>query len=185
MSIVRPALTAVCGRLTLAVVAATVLAGCVSLPEPDPTAEVPYCQKRKKGLTRDCTTAAAPSLNADAQAKRFAADPRALTVYVVRRSWADGINVVRLQADGGPIVETLPETMVRLKMRPGTHALALEFKGQRKVTTVKGEAGEVKFVRLDGEVTAWSTDYGWADELEGPGRERARKTRLVADLDLR
>ena len=97
-------------RLTCAsvVLVAGLLAGCATPPAPDPTAELPYCHKTNKGRVIACTAAPAPSLNADAQAKQFVPDPNALTVYVVRRNWGDGRNFVKVQADDGATVETLP-----------------------------------------------------------------------------
>ena len=79
------------------VLVAAVLAGCATSPAPDPTAEIPYCHKTNKGRVITCTAAPVPSLNADAQAKQFAPDPNALTVYVVRRNWGDGRNFVKVR----------------------------------------------------------------------------------------
>ena len=106
------------------VVVVGLLAGCATPPAPDPTAEVPYCHKTNKGRVIACTAAPVPSLNADAQAKQFAADPNALTVYVVRRNWSDGRNFVKVQVDDGAPVETLPDTMVRYRLKPGSHSIA-------------------------------------------------------------
>ena len=55
-------------RLTCAsvVLVAGLLAGCATPPAPDPTVEIPYCHKTNKGRVIACTTAPAPSLNADA-----------------------------------------------------------------------------------------------------------------------
>lgn len=158
------------------------LAGCATPPPPDPSAELPHCYKTNKGRVIACTKAPAPSLNADAEAKRFSADPGALTVYVVRRNWSDGRNFVKVQVDDGPAVETLPDTMVRAKLKPGAHMVAFEFEGQRKTTSVEGKAGEVRFVRIDGVVWAWKSSFEWAADPEPAIRERALKARLVADL---
>lgn len=167
-----------------AVAAAALLAGCASPPAPNPTAETPHCYKTNKGRVIACTSSPAPSLNADAEAKRFAPDPTALTVYVVRRNWGDGRNFVKVQADNGPFAETLPDTMVRIKLQPGAHTIAFEVDGQRLSTKVQGQAGEVRFVRIDGTVWAWKSSYEWAAEPEAEIRERARKARLVADIRL-
>ena len=158
------------------------LAGCATPPAPNPTAEVPYCHKTNKGRVIACTAAPVPSLNADAQAKQFAPDPSALTVYVVRRNWSDGRNFVKVQADDGATVETLPNTMVRYRLKPGSHAIAFDAEGQRSVTTVAGKANEVRFVRIDGVVWAWKSTFSWATEAEDSIRERAMKARLIADL---
>ena len=166
-------------RLTCAsvVLVAGLLAGCATPPAPDPTAEIPYCHKTNKGRVIACTTAPVPSLNADAQAKQFAPDPNALTVYVVRRNWGDGRN--------GATVETLPNTMVRYRLKPGSHTIAFDFEGQRPATTVAGKAGEVRFVRLDGMVWSWKSTFTRATESDDAIRERALKARLVADLTVR
>jgi len=165
-----------------AVAVAALLAGCATPPAPDPTAETPHCYKTNKGRVIACTSVPAPSLNADAEAKRFAPDPAALTVYVVRRNWGDGRNFVKVQADSGPVAETLPDTMVRVRLRPGVHTIAFEFDGQRQSTSVQGQAGDVRFVRIDGTVWAWKSSYEWTVEPEAAIQDRARKARLVADI---
>lgn len=131
-----------------------------------------------------CTSTPAPSLDADAEAKRFTPDPSALTVYVVRRNWGDGRNFVKVQADNGPVAETLPDTMVRIRLRPGAHTIAFEFEGQRQSTGVQGQAGDARFVRVDGTVWAWKSRDEWAADPEATIRDRARKARLVADLQV-
>lgn len=91
-----------------------------------------------------CTAGPLPSLNADAQAKQFAPDPNGLTVYGVRRNWGDGRNVVKVRADYGAAVETLPNTMVRYRLKPDSHTIAFDFDGQRPVAKVAGKAGEFR-----------------------------------------
>lgn len=167
----------------LAYVAA--LAGCATPPPPDPAAEVPHCYKTNKGRVIACTSTPVPSLNADAEAKRFAPDPNALSVYVVRRNWGDGRNFVKVYPDGGPGIETLPDTMIRLKFKPGQHTIAFEFEGKRQSTTVQGRAGDVRFVRVDGTVWSWKSSYEWVAEPEAAICERAVKARLVADVVVR
>lgn len=164
---------------------AAVLAGCATPPPPDPAAEVPHCYKTNKGRVIACTAAPVPSLNADAEAKRFAPDPNALTVYVVRRNWGDGRNFVKVQPEGGNVIDTLPNTMVRIKLKPGSHKIDFDFDGQRQSTTVEGKAGEVRFVRIDGMVWSWKSTYTWASEPEAATRERALKARLVGDVVVR
>lgn len=171
--------------LALLVASGALLAGCATTPPPDPAAEVPHCYKTNKGRVIACTSGPVPSLNADAQAKRFAPDPNALTVYVVRRNWGDGRNFVKVHADNGPGIETLPDTMVRLKFKPGAHKVEFEFEGKRQATTVEGKAGDMRFVRIDGTVWSWKSTYEWVSEPEAAIRERALKARLVADVTVR
>lgn len=161
------------------------LAGCATLPTPDPTAELPYCHKNPKGRPIVCTTANAPSLLADAQAKLYDPDPSALTVFVVRRLWADGRNILRVSIDDRREAETVPNSMVRFRVEPGTHVLSFEFAGKRHATTVAGKAGGVRFVGLSGSVWAWSSSFDWSTEPEDAIRQRAAKSRLVADISFR
>lgn len=158
------------------------LSGCATPLSPEPTAELTHCLKTNKGRVIACTELPAPSLAADAEAKRFAPDPEALTVYVVRRNWGDSRNFVKVRVDGGPGVQTLPDTMVRMKLRPGAHTIAFEFEGGGQSKLVEGRAGDVRFVRIDGMVWSWNSTYQWADESEEKTRERALKARLVANL---
>lgn len=171
-------------KLLLAVSLATagLLAGCATPSEPSPTAEAPYCYKSHKGRVIACTQAPAPSLSVDVEAKRFRPDPLALTVYVVRRNWGDGRHIINVQADDASAVETLPNTMVRMKLKPGQHSIAFEFKGRRQNLSVEGSAGDVRFVRIDGMVWAWKSTFEWSSEPEAAIRERALKARLVADV---
>ncbi|HRH87057.1 MAG TPA: hypothetical protein PLO41_09440 [Rubrivivax sp.] len=171
--------------LALLIASGALLAGCATPPPPDPAAEVPHCYKTNKGRVIACTSGPVPSLNADAQAKRFTPDATALTVYVVRRNWGDGRNFVKVHADNRPGIETLPDTMVRLKFRPGVHTIEFEFDGKRQATSVEGKAGDVRFVRIDGTVWSWKSTYEWASEPEAAIRERALKARLVADVTVR
>jgi hypothetical protein len=172
-------------HLTLLIASVALLAGCATPPPPDPTAELPHCYKTNKGRVIACTSGTVPSLNADAEAKRFVPDPKALTVYVVRRNWGDGRNFVKVQADNGPVVDTLPNTMVRIKLQPGAHSISFEFEGARQSKAVDGRAGDVRSVRIDGMVWSWKSTYQWADEPEGEIRERALKARLVGDVVVR
>lgn len=79
-----------------------------------------------------CTSRLGPNLNADAKAKRFTPDSAALTVDAVRRNEADGRNFAKVRSDNGPGIEPLPDTMVRLKFRPGAHAIEFELEGKRE-----------------------------------------------------
>lgn len=166
--------------------AAIVSVGCASTPLPDLGVESVYCYRNKVDRYRKgpCTSEPAPSLKADAEAKQFPADPVLLTVYVVRQSWGDGRNVVKIYADEGNAIETLPDSLVRLRLRPGSHTLAYAFEGQRVSTQVTGGAGEVRFVRLGGTAWAWASNYWWAAEPQAEIQQRVYRTRLIADLKM-
>ena len=169
-------------RLVLAVTAVVGLAGCATNPAPDPAAEIPYCHKTNKGRVIACTSTPAPPLNANAEAKRFTPDPQALTVFVVRRNWGDSRHFVKVRVDDGPAIDTLPDTMARIKLAPGAHTIAYEFEGQRQSRSVAGKAGEVRFLRIEGMAWTWRSSFEWVDEPEDATRARAQKARLVADV---
>ncbi|MDE2092243.1 MAG: hypothetical protein KGI87_00170 [Burkholderiales bacterium] len=169
-------------RLLLAFTVVVGLAGCATSPPPDPAAQVPYCHKTNKGRVIACTSSPAPSLNADAEAKRFTPDPQALTVFVIRRNWGDGRLFVPVRADDGPTIETLPNTMARIRLAPGSHTITFEFEGKRQGRTVAGKAGEIRFLRIEGMAWAWQSSFEWVDEPEAATRARAQKARLVADV---
>jgi hypothetical protein len=164
--------------------AAVFMSGCASLPPPDLTAQSIYCYRSKVDRYKKgpCTSTPVPSLARDAEAKQFKPDPGYLTVYVVRHSWGDGSNIVQVVADGGSAIETLPDTMVRLRLKPGSHELAYEFEGQRTTAQVVGGAGEVRFVWLSGTAWAWRSRYSWGDDQQAAIRQRASRTRLIADV---
>lgn len=171
--------------LLLMTAAAAGLSGCAGTKAVDPQAELPHCQTTNKGKPIACTSWPVPSAIADTEAKRFEPDPEALTVYVVRRNWGDSRNFVTVAVDDGREVETLPNTMVRFKLAPGTHAISFEFGGRKQSTTVQGVAGDLRFFRIEGMVWSWSSSYSWASEAEASIQDRALKTRLVADVPMR
>lgn len=171
-------------RSTLTFGVLALLAGCASTPPIDPTAERPHCDKSNRGRVVVCTSSPSPSLLRDADAKRFAADPGALTVFVVRRNWGDGPTIVRIFPDAGRGIETLPNTFVRLTLKPGAHDLAFETGQERRSVRIEGGPGERRFVRLESLVWAWGGSFTWTDEAEDAIRQRATKARLVADVRL-
>ncbi|PZP91374.1 MAG: hypothetical protein DI587_35545 [Variovorax paradoxus] len=173
-------------RATTLVVGGILATGCATLPPPDLNVESVYCYRSKVDRYKKgpCTSEPVPSLKADAEAKQFRSDPTQLTVYVVRQSWGDGRNVITVHADNGSAIETLPDTLIRLRLRPGNHELSYVFDGRRVITQVIGGAGEVRFVRLSGTAWAWASQYLWAEEPQAHTRQRAKSTRLIADIDM-
>lgn len=169
---------------TLLALALGALAACSTTPSPDPGARLPYCHKNNKGRPVVCTTADAPSLMEDAEAKRFEGDPAALTVFVVRRIWSDGRNRLDVTVDGGRGIETVPRSMIRMKLVPGRHVLSFEYAGRRFEKSIVGVAGEVRFIGISGSVWAWRSWFDWSTDSEADLRQLAAKTRLVADVAL-
>ena len=120
----------------------------------------------------------------EADAKQFEPTPDAATVYIVRRRWGDTANRVPVFIDEQPAVSTIPDSMVRVRLLPGSHQVVIEWQGERHVKSVNARAGEVVFVEVDGSVWSWGSTYRWAEPDAEGARRRALRTKLVADINL-
>lgn len=171
----------------LVAVALLGLSACVSKPLRPVNADGTYCYRFGKSprYTLTCTPTSVPTDAVEAEAKRFDADPSSLTVYVLRRSWGDASVVVPVTVDGAARAATIPDSLVRLRLKPGAHRLAAQLDGQGADIAVDGRAGDLRVVRLVSSSWAWGTSFSWeavqADEI----KSRAQTSKLVADLDLR
>jgi hypothetical protein len=163
------------------------LAGCMSKPLQPLNADGTYCHRIGKAYHRKstCTPTAVPTDFAEAEAKRFDADPAALSVYVLRRRWGDASVVVPVFVDGAVAAATIPESLMRLRLRPGSHRLSAKWQGQMLDTEVQGRAGDVRCVELVGSTWAWGDSFNWETAQTDGVRSRAQASKLVADLDLR
>ena len=167
---------------------AAMLAGCASAPSATIAAAGPgeparHCVLDNRGRVRVCSTLAVPGLEADRDAKRLSGEPAALTVYVVRQSWGDSRELLRLSVDGRPAdIETTPDSLVRLRLAPGEHRLAFEHAGQQRSTEVAGAAGEVRLLWIRREPWSFARELLWGAEPESATRERVPQTRLVSDM---
>jgi hypothetical protein len=168
----------------LAAVGLVPLAGCMTKPVRPANADGTYCFAFGKYPSRKltCTTAAIPSEQVEAAAKRFEAVPDMLTVYVVRKRWGDRRNTVRLTPDSGSAIVTVPESLVRLRLKPGPHTLAADWDEGRASMDIAGAAGEIVFVELVGSVWSWGSSYRLERGDPTASRARAVPLRLVADV---
>lgn len=171
--------------------AAVGLGGCAAPAPAEEQADSTYCYRFKSGRPpfdkaryRTCTTDAVPSAQADAAAKRFEAVAGLATVYVVRRGPGDVDHRIPVTVDGSTQAETVPRSLVRIRLQPGSHTLAFQQDGVQFTQPLRLRAGEVRFVGL--QATGWlgSTQYGWAPLDTSFGKDLALQTRLVADLHL-
>lgn len=148
-----------------------------------PSADAAHCYRSPNRMRAPlCTTAALPSDAAAREAASFAADPRALTVYVIRRSWGDAAERVSLSAAQTTEAALLPKTWARLRLPPGASTLQAQWAGGTAHTTVSGPAGAVRFVELKGLSWSWGSDFHFEDMDAAAARGRAEGLRLVADL---
>ena len=126
-----------------------------------------------------------PSDAAEAEAKRFDADPASLTVYVLRRHWSDSSVVVPVLVDGAVSASTIPESLVRMRLKPGPHRVSALWEGRTIDIAVAGRAGDLRVVELIGSGWAWGTSFSWQAAQADAVKSRAQRAKLVADLDLR
>lgn len=171
----------------MAVVGLAPIAGCMSKPIHPANADGTYCHRNGRGFGQKltCTPTAVPTEAAEAEAKRFEADPASLTVYVLRRRWSDAGIVVPVVVDGVADAATTPESLVRLRLKPGPHRLVAHWDGQATDTLVEGLAGDLRIVELVGSGWAWGTRFNWQAASGDGAKARAMASKLVADLDLR
>jgi hypothetical protein len=159
------------------------LVACASKPIRPANADGTWCHRVGKAprYKLTCTSAPVPPLTVEAEAKRFAVSADRLTVYLVRKRWADTANIVKLTVDGSAQAETVPESFVRLMLSPGEHVLRATWARGEAQVVVSGAAGEIRFLELVGSVWAWGSTY----EIE-PGDESSRhrvlSVRMVADV---
>ena len=169
--------------LVLAVSATSlVLLGCASTDSDVSRRSGPYCYRTARKRPIVCTAESTPGLDVEAEAKRFEADPGALTVYVVRSGWGDTRHLVAVSVDDSRPIETVPQSMVRMRLRAGIHRIAYDLEQDHGAIEVRGAAGQVRFLRLSGDSWVWGTSFGWSQEDEEIAKRRARSTRLVGDV---
>lgn len=163
------------------------LSGCMTRPPRPVNADGTYCHSvgKRPRPTLTCTPEAVPSAAVEAEAKRFEAVPGALTVYVLRRRWGDASVVVPITVDGVVRASTIPESLVRLRLKPGVHRLQATWEGRSTGIDVAGQAGEVRVVELNGSGWAWGASFDWQLAGLDDTKSRAAMSKLVADIDLR
>ena len=80
-------------------------------------------------------------------------------------------------------IGTLPRSLIRMRLVPGDHTVAFEWDGKTQRHVIRGSAGEVRFVELTGSSFPTEPGYEWSDIDPAGARVRARKSRLVADIE--
>ena len=163
------------------------LTGCMTPPLQPLRDDGTYCHSSGKSYrpALTCSPQAAPSSEVETNAKRFDADPGALTIYVIRRRWADPNGVVPIAVDGQVRASTTPASWVRLRLAPGSHRLSSEWKGRSADIAVDGKAGEIRYVKLDIASWLWGTEMALKAAVAEDAQPHARASRLVADVDFR
>jgi hypothetical protein len=138
--------------LGLAMVGLAPLSGCMTKPIRQVNADGNCCYRIGKSYRPKltCTPTAVPTDAVEADAKRFEADRASLTVYVLRRRWGDASMVVPVTLDGTSGVATIPESLARLRLKPGAHRLSAQWEGRSVDISFQGRAGDLRVVELVG-----------------------------------
>ena len=161
------------------------LVGCISKPLRPVNADGTYCFRvNNKSRNKTCTPDAVPTGTIEAEAKRFEPIAGSLTLYVIRKRWGDAINLVNVVVDERKSITTIPESVVRIRLTPGEHRVAVQWDGKKDTLMVSGAAGELRFVELVGMVWAWGGEYRLARDDVEASRARAYASKLIADVDL-
>ena len=104
---------------------------------------------------------------------------------MVRHRWQDKRNQVTITVDQSSSVVTVPESFARLRLQPGSHTLAVTWEGKTATQSVVGKAGDVLFVQLAGADWSWGSSYVWDTVDAQDAKQRALKSRLIADIPAR
>ncbi|MCK6433757.1 MAG: hypothetical protein HUU30_17855 [Burkholderiaceae bacterium] len=163
---------------------ALLTAGCMTKPLRPANTDGTYCFRIGKSYRPKLTCAPTPipSESIEADAKRFEPAPGKLTVYLVRKRWGDGRNVVRVDSGGTSAVDTVPESFARWRLPAGSHRLAVTWPEGSATFDIAGAAGEVVFVEVIGSVWVWGSTYRLERGDAAESRQRAMSLRLVADV---
>jgi hypothetical protein len=77
--------------------------------------------------------------------------------------WSAGAGPIRrgvltIVIDERATIATIPNSLVRLRIKPGRHRLSVKWHDQGVSTTIEGQAGTVLFLEVVGAQWAWNTD---------------------------
>ncbi len=87
--------------------------------------------------------------------------------------------------DGATSMETVPNSMIRLRLRPGSHRISFAVAGKSYDRTVNGLTGDVKLLGVTGTDWSWgSSSHAWADDSDDQVKRQARRSRLIKDVSL-
>lgn len=155
------------------------LSGCAATQTS--SANAPVCVWNNLSKKNFCTSNPAPSAAAEQDAQRLTPAADALTVYVVRDSWGEGGHVLKISVNGASAVDLLPTTMLRLRLKPGTHQLSFEFNGKRESVSISGQAGGLSMVAIEGIDAVWAKEHRWVANQDDALKRKVGGLRLSGD----
>lgn len=163
------------------------LTACASRPYEVPDVNGVPCMTFRKthAPKRICAASAAPSAEVAREIKTFTPDPSSAQVLVKLLDRAGATRALMLRVDGQPVAELVPGGLVRLRLSPGAHELAVAWADQQATLPMQVRLGDVRFAEVGGRFKFWDVGFGWnAPDTEG-ARMRASTARVIADVDLR
>jgi hypothetical protein len=175
------------GRLLTVLSLLLGLTACGSLPDEVTDVNGVPCMTFRKthAPKRICAANPAPSAEVAREIKTFAPDPASAQVLVKLLDRAGATRALSLRVNGQAVADLVPGGLVRLRLSPGEHELAVAWGNQQATLSVQVRAGDVQFAEVGGRFRFWDIGFGWnAPDPEG-ARERAASARVTADVDLR
>lgn len=168
--------------LGLAALPATLTTACAVNPTQVADDSRTYCLKKNRPKKTICTPERIPSAAIEAQSKLFTPTPGVLTLYIVRWEWVDAVKPLTVSIGDDIEVVTLPKSFIRVRLSPGPHALRFEWDGKTRTHPIEALAGATRFVELTGSSLPWAPSYEWSDVDPAGAQQRARDSRLIADV---
>lgn len=157
------------------------LVGCATTV--DQLVEKPYCHT-DRGRNAYCTKDNAPSLKRDEESKQFSSVPDALTVYIVRY-WGDGHHPLEIVFDESVLMDTVPDSMIRLRVKAGDHRVSFKVGGKSFDRSISGMEGDVLMLGISGTDWPWGAQsHAWADDSDDQVKRKAMRSRLIGDMSL-
>ena len=163
------------------------LTACVSLPYEVPDVNGVPCMTFRKTHSpkRICAAQPAPSAEVAREIKTFTPDPSSGQVLVQLLDRAGATRALVLRVADQPVAELVPGGLVRLRLSPGTHELAVAWGDQSSTLPVQVRAGDLRFAEVGGRFRFWDVGFGWNPPDAEGARKRALSARVIADIDLR
>lgn len=138
------------GRLLTVLSLLLGLTACGSLPDEVTDVNGVPCMTFRKthAPKRICAANPAPSAEVAREIKTFAPDPASAQVLVKLLDRAGATRALSLRVNGQAVADLVPGGLVRLRLSPGEHELAVAWGNQQATLSVQVRAGDVQFAEV-------------------------------------
>lgn len=134
---------------------------------------------------RICAALPAPSAEAEHQIKQFVPDKDIAQVLVHWLDRGGATRALKLLVDGRAVADLVPGGLVRVRLSPGAHALAVGWGEHQAVMPLQAQAGMVQFAEVGSRFKLWDISFAWEVPNRDGSRRRAMLARVIEDVDLR